>query len=143
MSGHTGTGAGTGAHTGRSTSWSMGGALFAGVVMVISGATDILQGVVALKNDAFLNGVTGYAYTFNVSSWGYVHVILGGLIALAGIGILMKSQIARFVGIALAAINLVGQFMYLPHQPVWAVVGMALSAFAIWALTTQNRMARA
>ena len=120
----------------------MGGALFAGVLMVISGATDILQGVVALNNDAFLNGVTGYAYAFDISSWGYIHVILGGLIALTGLGILMRSQIARFVGIGLAAINLVGQFMYLPYQPIWAVVGIALSAFAIWALTTQNRMVR-
>jgi hypothetical protein len=119
----------------------MGGALFAGVLMVISGATDILQGIVSLNNDAFLNGVTGYAYTFDISSWGYIHVILGGLVALAGIGVLMRSQIARYIGIGLAALNLVGQFMYLPYQPVWAVVGMALSAFVIWALATTNRTA--
>lgn len=112
----------------------MGGSLFAGILMLIVGATDILQGVVALNKEAVLNGVSGYAYAFDLTSWGWVHLILGALVALTGFGILAGSRIARYVGIGLAALNLVGQFMWLPYQPVWAVVGMALSAFVIWAL---------
>ncbi|WP_443042916.1 DUF7144 family membrane protein [Streptomyces sp. NBC_00370] len=134
----TGTGSGTGSHTTRNAAWAMGGTLFAGVLMLVSGATDILQGIVAIKKDAVLNSTGNYAYAFNITSWGWIHLGLGVLIALAGLGILTGNRIARYVGIALASLNIVAQFMYLPHQPVWAVVGMALSAFVIWALASDH-----
>ncbi|MFD4814531.1 hypothetical protein [Streptomyces sp. NPDC058418] len=134
----TGTGAGTGAHMGKKAAWATGGAFFAGVLMLVSGVTNILQGIVAISHDAFLNRVTGYAYTFNLTSWGWIHLAIGVLVAVTGLAILMRVPWARYAGIAFAALNLVAQFLYLPYQPVWAVVGMALSAFVIWALTTDR-----
>ncbi|MEV6425102.1 hypothetical protein [Streptomyces sp. NPDC051662] len=138
----TGTGAGTGAHTGahaeRKAAWATGGSFFAGVLMLVAGAIDILQGVAAVRHDAVFNTVTGYAYTFNLSSWGWIHVALGILIAVTGLAILMRVPMARYFGIGVAALYLVSQFMYLPYAPIWAIVGMALAAFVIWALTTDR-----
>jgi hypothetical protein len=131
----TGTGAGTGTRAGRTADLAWGGSFFAGILMLVAGATEILQGAVAVRSDNVLNGVTGYAYAFNLDAWGWLHIGLGTLIAVVGLGILAGSRIARFVGIGLAMLNLVAQFMFLFYQPVWAVVGMALSAFIIWALT--------
>jgi hypothetical protein len=133
-----GTGTGAGTHVGRKAAWASGGSFFAGVFLLISGATDILQGIVTINRDAFLNGVSGYAYSFNLTSWGWIHVGLGILVALTGMAILGGVRGARLVGIGLAALNLVAQFMYLPYQPVWSVVGMAISAFVIWALATDR-----
>ncbi|MFF3753552.1 hypothetical protein ACFYYH_24280 [Streptomyces sp. NPDC002018] len=134
----TGYGAGTGAHTERKAAWAVGGSFFAGVLMVVMGATAILQGVAEIRRDRILNSVTGYAYTFDLSAWGWLHVALGILVALAGIAILMRVRPARYLGIAVASLILVAQFMYLPYQPVWAVVGMALAAWIIWALATDR-----
>ncbi|MFF2522581.1 DUF7144 family membrane protein [Streptomyces liangshanensis] len=134
----TGTGAGTGIHAGRTASRWVGGSFFAGILMLVAGATEILQGVVAIRSDNILNGVSGYAYAFNLDAWGWIHVGLGILVAVVGLGILAGSRIARYAGIGLAMVNLVAQFMFLFYQPVWAVVGMALSAFIIWALTTDR-----
>ncbi|GAA1194345.1 hypothetical protein GCM10009654_59330 [Streptomyces hebeiensis] len=134
MSTGAGTGYGTGAHTERKAAWAIGGSFFAGVLMVVIGATDILQGATAVRGDAFLGRATNYAYTFNLDAWGWLHIALGILVALTGIALLMRVPAARYVGIALTSLVLVSQFMYLPHQPLWAIVNIALSAFIIWAL---------
>ncbi|MFJ4920363.1 hypothetical protein [Streptomyces sp. NPDC088725] len=136
MGAGTGTGSGTGAHShvGRSSTSPRGGSLFASVVLMVIGATNILQGVAAVRRDRVFTSVSGYAYAFNLHAWGWIHVGLGVLLGVAALGILMRSRIARYIGIAFASLNLVAQFMWLPYQPIWAVVGMALSAFVIWAL---------
>ncbi|MEV0034458.1 hypothetical protein ACFRR7_20670 [Streptomyces sp. NPDC056909] len=134
----TGYGAGTGAHTERRAAYAVGGSFFAGVLMVVMGATAILQGAAAVRRDRILNSVSGYAYGFNLSSWGWLHIALGILVALVGLAILMRIRPARYAGIAVASLILVSQFMYLPYQPVWAVVGMALAAWIIWALATDR-----
>lgn len=133
-----GAGSGTGIHAGRKANLAIGGSFFAGVLMLVAGATEILQGVVAVRSDSVLNSVSGYAYAFNLDAWGWIHIGLGILVAVVGLGILAGSRMARYVGIGLAMVNLVAQFLFLFYQPVWAVVGMALSAFIIWALTTDR-----
>ncbi|MFF5567893.1 hypothetical protein ACFY7Z_19385 [Streptomyces sp. NPDC012623] len=135
----TGYGAGTGSHAERKAAWAVGGSILAGVLLLVTGATNILQGVTGIRSDAFLNTVTGYAYRFNLTSWGWIHLGIGVLLAVTGLALLAtRHRWARYIGIGLAALNLVAQFMYLPYQPVWAGVGMALSAFMIWALASER-----
>ncbi|WP_446678310.1 DUF7144 family membrane protein [Streptomyces scopuliridis] len=134
----TGTGAGTGAHAERKAAYAAGRSFFAGVLMLVAGAVDILQGVAAVHHNAVFNAVTGYAYTFNLASWGWIHIALGILIALTGLAVLMRVPAARYVGIGVAMLYLVAQFMYLPYAPIWAVVSMALAGWVIWALATDR-----
>ncbi|MEE1800021.1 hypothetical protein PUR57_15290 [Streptomyces sp. JV176] len=135
--GTTGVGHGTGAHAERKAAWAVGGSFFAGVLLLVIGVTDILQGIAAIRRNAFLN-TAGYTYSFNLTSWGWIHLAIGVLLALVGMALLARARWARYAGIGLAALNMIAQFMYLPHQPVWAVVGMALSAFIIWALANDR-----
>lgn len=53
-----------------------------------------------------------------------------------GLGILRGAGWARFVGVVLAALNIVANFIWLPYQPVWAIVSIAIDTFVIWALCT-------
>ncbi|MFE3599598.1 hypothetical protein ACFXP3_37245 [Streptomyces sp. NPDC059096] len=115
----------------------MGGSLFAGVILLVMGVTDILQGIAAIRRNAFLN-TAGYTYSFNLTSWGWIHLAIGVLLAVVGMALLARARWARYVAMGLAALNLIAQFMYLPHQPVWAIVGIALSAFVIWALASDR-----
>ncbi|MFI6703868.1 hypothetical protein ACIBJC_33860 [Streptomyces sp. NPDC050509] len=107
------------------------------MLLLVIGVTDILQGIAAIRRNAFLN-TAGYTYSFNLTSWGWIHLAIGVLLALVGMALLARARWARYAGIGLAALNMIAQFMYLPHQPVWAVVGMALSAFIIWALANDR-----
>ncbi|MFE6071756.1 hypothetical protein [Streptomyces sp. NPDC056525] len=115
-----------------------GGTLFAGVLMVVIGILDILQGIVAIAKDDVYARVGDYVFEFNLTSWGWTHVVLGILVGVAGAGILMGSEWGRMGGITLAVLNTVAQFLFLPYHPWWALFSMAISIIVIWALATDD-----
>ncbi|WP_323181600.1 hypothetical protein [Streptomyces sp. NBC_00572] len=115
-----------------------GGTLFAGVLMVVVGILDILQGIVAIAKDDIYTRVGDYVFEFSLTSWGWTHLILGILVALAGAGILKGSEWGRMGGITLASLNAVAQFLFLPYYPWWALFSMAVSIVVVWALATDD-----
>lgn len=118
--------------------WVTGGVVFAGVLMLCSGILAVLQGIAALASDDVYARVGTYVYELNLTGWGWIHVILGALVALTGLGLLKGASWARFVGIFLASLSLIAQFLFLPYLPVWSVVMMAIDVFVIWALASQQ-----
>ncbi|MFB9733605.1 hypothetical protein [Streptomyces sp. NPDC057386] len=123
------------APTGQSP-WVAGGATFAGVLLLLNGILAVLQGIAAIAEDDVYARIGSYVYEINLTGWGWILLILGVIAACAGAGILHGASWARAVGIALASLSLVAQFLFLPYQPVWSVIMMALDVFVIWALAT-------
>ena len=72
--------------------------------------------------------------TFNITTWGWIHLILGILGVIIGYLLLQGSTFARVIGIALVSLNLVAQFAYLPVFPFWGIVGIAVGFFVLYAL---------
>ncbi|QIP86418.1 hypothetical protein GLX30_23015 [Streptomyces sp. Tu 2975] len=123
---------------GGGSAWVTGGTMFAGVLMLMEGSISILSGIAAIAEDDVYRRVGDYVFKFNLTTWGWIHLILGILVAVTGWGILQGAAWARAVGVALAALVAVLQFMWLPYQPIWAVVSIALAVFVIWALTSDH-----
>ncbi len=65
---------------------------------------------------------------------GLDHLSLGVLVVLAGAALFTGAMWARVVGITLAGLSMIANFMWLPYYPVWAIVLIAVDAFVIWAL---------
>ncbi|MFI1937488.1 hypothetical protein ACH44C_09845 [Streptomyces purpureus] len=120
------------------TGWAAGGTLFAGVLMTVVGILDVIQGIAAIAKDDVYTRIGDYVFAFNLTAWGVIHLVLGIVIAVAGWGILTGKEWGRALGIALAALHIVEQFLWLPYHPVWAIFAMALSVFVIWALATDT-----
>ena len=79
--------------------WAFGVATFAGVMLVTVAVFQILEGIAAIaKDDIFVTGVK-YAYQFDVTTWGWVHLILGIIGVATGLGLLAGQTWARIVGI--------------------------------------------
>jgi hypothetical protein len=78
----------------------------------------------------------GYLYEFDVTGWGWIHLILGILVGGAGIGIIQGATWGRVVGMAVAGISLLANFLFIPHYPVWSILIIALDVLIIWALVT-------
>jgi hypothetical protein len=127
---------GTGTHS--TSDWALGGTMLAGVLLVVEGVTGILQGIVAISKDSVYSRVNNYTYAFSLTSWGWIHLILGILLALTGFGILFGARWARIAGIGLASLSVVLQFMFLPYRPIWGLIMIALGLFVIWALSTNS-----
>ncbi|MFE0674475.1 hypothetical protein [Streptomyces sp. NPDC058867] len=116
--------------------WRTGGMVFAGVLMIVNGVVAILQGISALASDDVYEALADYVYEMNLTGWGVVLLCLGVLALAAGWGILKGAWWARITGIFLASLSMVAHFLFLPYQPVWSVLMVAIDFFVIWALAT-------
>ncbi|MFG2370139.1 hypothetical protein ACGFY9_01500 [Streptomyces sp. NPDC048504] len=116
----------------------MGGAVFAGVLMLMNGVIAILQGISALAKDDVYTRVGDYIYSISLTGWGVILICLGAVGAITGWGILQGMSWARVCGIVLASLSAILQFMFLPYAPVWSVIMIAVDVFVIWALAVYN-----
>jgi hypothetical protein len=64
--------------------WAVGGTIFAGVIMLMIGAFHAIAGLVAILDDQFYVVARNYTYSFDVTGWGWIHLIGGGLVVLGG-----------------------------------------------------------
>ncbi|MBN0046985.1 hypothetical protein JS756_23280 [Streptomyces actuosus] len=121
--------------------WVSGGVMFAAVLMLCSGVLAVLQGIAAVAEDDVYARIGTYVYELNLTGWGVVHIVIGALAVITGIGLFQQQTWARYAGIFLASLSLVAQFLFLPYAPVWAVIMMAIDVFVIWALASWQEAA--
>jgi hypothetical protein len=120
-------------------SWAAGGTVFAGLMLMVNGVLAVLEGIVGIARDSVYVRTRGdYVYKFDVTAWGWIHLILGVIALLVGYSLLRGLAWARYLGIFIAGLNLIANFMFLPYQPVWAIIMIAIDVFVIWALATYH-----
>ncbi|MEU8761491.1 hypothetical protein [Streptomyces sp. NPDC048659] len=120
---------------GRDTDgWVAGGVVFAAVLMLCGGVLAILQGISAVAENDVYTRIGSYVYELSLTSWGWIHIVLGALVALTGAGLLKGATWARFTGLLLVTLSLLAQFLFLPYAPFWSILMMAIDVFVIWAL---------
>lgn len=108
---------------------------FAGVMMVILGSLDAIWGLAAiLNNEVVVVGGHG-ALIFDLTTWGWVQLILGTVIGLTGLGLLVGKEVARVLGIFLLGLNAVLQIVWFPAAPLWAFLMIILDIVIIYQLT--------
>lgn len=113
--------------------------VFAGTMMILIGAFQAIQGLVALANDSFYVVGQKWVFQVDVTAWGWVHLLLGALLFVAGIFLFRGAVWARTIGVILAGVSALANFAWLPYYPIWAVLVIALDVFVIWALTVHGR----
>jgi hypothetical protein len=123
-----------GATRSTATAWSTGFAMFAGAVLIVTGICQALTGIAALFRDQIYVTTPNYIYSFDITAWGWVHLILGAAVALTGLGVIQGQTWARVVGIMLASLSIIANFLFIPHYPIWSLVIIALDIAVIWAL---------
>ena len=94
------------------------------------------QGLAAIIKGSFYVVAPNNIYEFSVSGWGWIHLVLGIVLAVIGYFILTGQPWARTVGIAVAALSALANFLFIPYYPIWALVLIALDVAVIWALST-------
>jgi hypothetical protein len=116
-----------------------GFAMFAGILMIISGLWSLLAGFAAIVNDEVYLRTPEYVYSFDITGWGWIHLILGAVVAAAGVGVVRGATWAVVIGITLASLSALVNFAFIPHYPVWSILIIALDVAIIWALATYRR----
>ena len=125
--------------SGNRSDVAIGFSVFAATMMIMVGILHAIQGLVALLNDTFYVVGEEWVFSFDVTTWGWVHLLLGILVAFAGVFVLQGAVWARSIGVVIAALSVIVNFAWLPYYPVWGLVIIALNIFVIWALTVHGR----
>ncbi|WP_432985572.1 DUF7144 family membrane protein [Dactylosporangium sp. CA-233914] len=122
------------ADTHTSRAWS-GWITFAGVLLAVLGALNILEGFVALLRHqiAFIDGDS--LVVVNLTGLGIVMIVFGALLALAGIGLLSRNRTARIAAIVIVALHALAQIGSLGAFPIWSLLMITLDVIILFALT--------
>ncbi|GIH95728.1 hypothetical protein ACFFMN_01665 [Planobispora siamensis] len=119
--------------------WVMGFALFAAVMMMMVGIFQAIEGLAAVLENEFYVVAPNYVYQVDVTVWGWIHLVLGIVLAVAGWGVLSAQMWARIVGIAAAALSAIANFFFIPYYPVWSILIIVIDVFVIWALCVYGK----
>ena len=123
----------------EASEWAIGWTWFAAVVMWIMGAFHAIAGLVALVNDEFYVVTREYIFQFDVTTWGWIHLIGGIVVFIAGIYLLSGQVWARTIGVIVAILSILFNFAWLPWYPFWSILMIVAASFVIWALTVHGR----
>jgi hypothetical protein len=123
----------------EATSWAVGFILFAGLMMIMAGIFQAFAGLVALFENEFYVATRSYLFQLDATTWGWIHMLVGLVVALAGLAVLGGRTWGRMVGITLALVSALANFAFVPYYPFWSLTIIALDIFVIWALTTHGR----
>jgi hypothetical protein len=119
--------------------WAVGFTYFAGFMMVMIGFFDMIQGFAALFKKDFYAVTPNYVFHFNTSTWGWIHMLLGLIVLLAGFALFTGAVWARTLGVIMAVVIAITNFAFIPIYPVFSIVIIATCVFVIWALTAHGR----
>ena len=123
----------SGVNTGGTTGW-YGWVVFAATIMIINGSFNVLQGVVALFDDEWYVATANGLVTFDLTSWGWIHLIFGVLLIAVGLALFKEAVWATIAAIILVALNMFSQFVFMPAYPIWSIIAIAVDVLVLWAL---------
>jgi vacuolar-type H+-ATPase subunit I/STV1 len=126
---------------GGRTAWS-GWVWFAGIMMIMMGAFGAIEGLVALFRDQYYVVGPYNVLVFDITGWGWVHLILGVLVLLTGIALLADAGWARVVTVILVGLDALVQLAFIGVYPLWSIIVIAMCVIVIWAIVVHGDESR-
>jgi hypothetical protein len=116
------------------TGW-VGWIVFAGTLMAILGVFHMFEGLIALFRHSYIFFPTqGLTVQVSYTGWGWLQLIAGALVFLAGLGLFTGRMWARTVAIILVAVSALINFAWATSFPIWSLTLLALDIFVLYAI---------
>jgi len=114
--------------------------IFAGTMLLMMGALQAMEGLVAIfQDDYYLVTRGGMVVNLDYTTWGWTHLIIGLIAVGVGIGVFAGQTWARVAGIVIAAISVIVNIAFLAAYPIWITIVIALDVLAIYALAVHGK----
>jgi hypothetical protein len=121
------------------TAW-VGWVAFASSMMILLGVFQVIQGFVAIFRDGYYHvAESGLVVNVDFTAWGWTHLLLGLLIAAAGMGLLTGNVVARTLAVILAGISAILNLLFIEAHPVWSMIIITVDVLVIYAVTVHGR----
>jgi len=111
---------------------------FAGVMLLILGTLNFIEGVAAIGNAHFFVANTHYI-AGSLNTWGWIVLWIGVIEWLVGIGVFAKNQLSRWIGVIILACNAIVQLLMMPAYPFWSLCIFTLDILAIYGLIAHGK----
>ena len=118
-----------------SSRWT-GWVAFAGWLMIVIGALDFFEGLIAVIRDKYYVLTPSQIIVFDLSTWGWLTLFWGIVVAFAGFSLLSRAGWARWFTIVVGSLNVLGQLSFVgsAQYPLWALTIIAFSFVDLYAL---------
>jgi hypothetical protein len=114
-------------------------ALFAVVMLVLAGGFQIVNGLIALfRSGTYLVGPSGLIVDVDYETWGWVHLGLGLLAIVAGLGLMGGRLWARILGVVFAGLSAIAYMAFIPAFPALCLVVIAVDILVIFAISVHG-----
>jgi hypothetical protein len=112
---------------------------FAGLLMIVLGFIDFFEGLIAVIRKEYYVAAPNQIIVFNVSTWGWLTLLWGIVLAFVGLGLLNGSSWARWVSIVVIVVTIFEQLAFLGSAayPLWALTVLVLSFIVLYALVAR------
>jgi hypothetical protein len=111
----------------------LGWVTFAAVMLGVAAVWNVIDGILAVSKSHVFAANAHYVFS-DLNTWGWIVLILGIIEGLAAVALLSGREWARWFGIGVAGVSAIGQLMFVPAYPVWALAIFAVDIFIIYAL---------
>lgn len=126
-------------YAGTRPAWAEGIMVFGAVMLLIAGVLGIFRGIMAIAEDNVFINTPSYVFKFDLTGWGWIHLVLGVIAVVVSFGLFRTATWARVAGVGIATLVIIANFLSLPYYPVWSIIVIAFSSFVIWALCVVKR----
>lgn len=128
-------------NSGDVSGW-IGWIYFGGLMMVLLGMLHMTAGFVALFKDEVYLLTTSNVWILDLTTWGWVHVIAGLIVLMAGFAVMSGKMWGRVVGILIGILAAVANFAFIPIYPVWSIIMLTVSILVVFALVAHGDEAK-
>ena len=111
---------------------------FAGVLLLILGTLNCIEGIAAIGNAHFFHHNANYVFG-SLNAWGWTVLILGVIQLAVGFGVFAKNQLSRWVGVVVLGCNAVAQLLSIPAYPFWSLALFTLGVLALYGLVAHGK----
>ncbi|MBN6056794.1 hypothetical protein JYK22_33010 [Nonomuraea sp. RK-328] len=123
------------------TGW-VGWVWFAAVMIIMSGLFNVISGLYAIFSGDFYVETARRLFLFNLTGWGWVHLLLGILLFVVGVALLVGQTWARVIAVILVMLNAITQLIWIAVNPWWSLVVIAVDLVVLYALIVHGREAK-
>jgi hypothetical protein len=110
-----------------------GWVLFAGVILGMLATLNLIDGIAAVSKSSFFVGDAKFVVS-DLKTWGWVLIILGLVQGITAIGVFLRWRGIRWVGVGIAGLNSIGQLLFMPAYPLWAITLFTLDILVMYGL---------
>ena len=116
-----------------------GWVLFAGIVLMVAGVMRLFDAIWAFRYHGVLpSDLEDALFGHSLKTYGWVWLVVAIVLFLAGLGVLVQSQIARWIGVFAGAVAAISAIWWMPYYPIWSLTYIGIGVFVIYALVAHG-----